>query len=142
MRLFTFIILFYSFSCSVFANELTSSQSATALAFDSTNQKIHGDALRAYKEDLSNFTLQAYKGFLDEYTSIQPHRVKEALADFDVQEFDLYKETFVFCVYSSSERFAMCDDPQCTSVEKKEAGVDKDILATWKKDLPLSKCPK
>lgn len=140
MKFFIAVLLLFSVGCSVFANELPS-QSSIILAFGSTNETILGEAQDIYKDDISRFTLQEYKDFLYKHTAKQPTKIKVALPDFDVQEFQSYEHTFVFCVFSSKEKFAMCDDPHCVSVEEKGVGVNKEILDSWKKKLPLDKCP-
>lgn len=142
-RFLSTVVLIFGFACSTSATELSPTQSSIALAFDSTNQKILGDALGFYKDDLSHFTLEQYKDYLYKLTSQQPTKIKEALDDkFDIQEFQPYRETFVFCVFSSKEKFGMCDDPQCAGVEEKSVGINREDVNTWKDKLPMERCSK
>src|SRR3990172_3503179 len=108
--------------------ELSLSQQRFTVVFDSTNQKIFGDAMLKYKGDLTLFTLDAYKLMLNSYTSNRPKELREAMKDFEVQKIQAYPRTFVFCVFSSKQKLAVCDDPQCTGVELKTATISAGIL--------------
>lgn len=124
------------------SGELSTAQQRTTLLFDSANQKIHGDAMLATKGDLSKFTLENYEKLLGSYTSSRPSELRAILPDFETKRFRTHPHTFVFCIFSSKQQFAMCDDPKCTGVEYKLPASSDVILDTWAEKLPLKECPR
>lgn len=113
----------------------------STVTFDSVNNKIWGEAWKP-AESMTNFNLARYKEILATLKSDRAMELKENLESYDTQILRGFDKTFVFCVFSSKQGFAMCDDARCSGVEKKALSTSPEILDAWLKELPLSDCPK
>jgi len=114
-------------------------QRATAV-FESVNNKIFGDVWKP-GESMADFNLVRYKELLSTYKSSRALELQDILESYGTQVLRGFEKTFVFCVFSSKQGFAMCDDARCSGVERKNRTNSPEILETWWKELPLSNCP-
>ncbi len=112
----------------------------SAVVFDSVNNKIFGEMGKP-EESMTGFNLVRYKEILASFQSKRALELQEILESYDTQVLKGYENTFVFCVFSSKQGFAMCDDARCSGVERKALSASPEILETWWKELPLSNCP-
>lgn len=110
------------------------------VAFDSVNSKIWGEVWKP-ETPMTDFNLARYKEILSTLQSKRALELQEILESYEIQTLNGYENTFVFCVFSSAQGFAMCDDARCSGVEKKALSDSPEILGTWFKELPLLNCP-
>lgn len=109
--------------------------------FDSVNNKMFGEVWKP-GETMKGFDLVRYNEILATFTSNRAVELRDILELYESKVLTGYDQTFVFCIFSSKEAFAMCDDARCSGVEKKGRADSLDIVNAWLKDLPLSNCPK
>lgn len=109
--------------------------------FDSVNNKIFGEAFRP-SESMANFDLTRYEGILASLKSDRAKELREILESYEIKSLKSFDNTYIFCIYSSEQGFAMCDDARCSGVEKKGLSASPQIIETWMRELPLSSCPK
>ncbi len=114
-------------------------QRATVV-FDSVNNRIFGEIGKP-EEPTTGFNFVRYKEILASFQSKRALELQEILESYDTQILRGYENTFVFCIFSSKQGFAMCDDARCSGVERKAPSASPEILETWWKELPLSNCP-
>jgi hypothetical protein len=108
--------------------------------FESVNKQIFGDIWKP-GESMADFKLVQFKALLSSYKSSRALELQEILESYDTQILRGFEKTFVFCVFSSKQGFAMCDDARCSGVEKKSSANSPEVLESWWKDLPLTNCP-
>ena len=113
-------------------------QRATVV-FDSVNSKIWGDIWKP-ETPMTDFNLTRYKEILASFQSERALELQDILESYETQILRSYDKTFVFCVFSSEQGFAMCDDARCSGVEKKVLSSTPDILESWWKEFPLTSC--
>lgn len=91
---------------------------------------------------MSDFDLTRYNEILASLKSDRAKDLREILESYEVKSLKGYDNTFIFCIFSSEQSFAMCDDVRCSGVERKVLYASPQIIETWMKELPLSSCPK
>lgn len=111
----------------------------SAATFDSVNHKIFGEVWKP-GQNMVDFNLSQYKEILASFKSERAKELLELLATSETQILRGYEKTFVFCVFSSEQGIAMCDDARCFDVEKKSTAASPEIINTWLEELPLSNC--
>lgn len=119
--------------------ELPLNLQRSAVAFDSVNHKMFGEVWRP-DETMVGFDLGRYKEILASFKSERAQELREFLAISETQILRGDEKTFVFCVFSSEQGIAMCDDARCSGVERKSIAASPEILEVWLKELPLSNC--
>lgn len=111
----------------------------SSAVFDSVNNKIFGDAWKP-EEPMTDFNLVRYKEILASLHSKRALELQDILESYDTQVLRGFEKTFVFCVFSSKQGFAMCDDARCSGVERKAISNSPEIIEVWMKELPLLNC--
>ncbi len=112
----------------------------TTAIFDSVNSKIWGEVWKP-ETPMTDFNLVQYKEILVSLKSNRALELQDILESYETQILKGYENTFVFCVFSSKQGIAMCDDARCSSVERKEISASSEVIETWLKELPLLNCP-
>lgn len=112
----------------------------TVAVFDSVNNKMFGEVWKP-GETMNRFDLIRYNEILASFTSDRAVEFRDILESYETKVLTGYDQTFVFCIFSSKQAFAMCDDARCSGVEKKGRTDSPEIVNAWMKDLPLSSCP-
>lgn len=113
----------------------------STVIFDSVNSKIWGEVWKP-ETPMKDFNLDRYKEILASFQSERALELQDILESYETQILRGYENTFVFCVFSSKQGFAMCDDARCSGVERKDISSSPDIIETWWKDFPLTNCQK
>lgn len=121
-------------------DEFSTKIQRSIIVFDSVNSKMFGEALRD-RGTLTGFNHSQYKVLLTSFNSKRAKELLELLTEYDIQRLESYNNTFVFCIFSSKQGFAMCDDARCSGVERRGHFTSPAIFIAWLKELPLIDCP-